>query len=126
MNTLHTIMAGHPRVGGEQKGATMADRPIIGSSPRGRGTVAGNTQNNTGWRVIPAWAGNSLGNGVVPLVAAGHPRVGGEQDHGLSQVCVMAGSSPRGRGTGIEAARAIARKRVIPAWAGNRRRHYAT
>ncbi len=48
----------HPRVGGEQASTEPCAASPIGSSPRGRGTVAGSPAARRVRRFIPAWAGN--------------------------------------------------------------------
>ena len=92
---------------------------VSGSSPHGRGTVGTMMLVRTIHRFIPAWAGNS-GTGLLRrLLAAVHPRMGGEQ-------CICGcfhparhGSSPHGRGTGQKAPDGPPCRRFIPAWAGN-------
>ena len=92
----------------------------FGSSPRGRGTGTRLKPNAPVVRVIPAWAGNSVVRNQKKQSCAGHPRVGGEQDGPRSYSEDSAGSSPRGRGTGIIRTFNLCNDRVIPAWAGNR------
>ena len=70
-------------------------------------------------RVIPAWAGNTIGSPYRRGRLSGHPRVGGEHRVSEEGVWSTNGSSPRGRGT-LDATAADKRfERVIPAWAGN-------
>ena len=111
----------HPRVGGEQDEGERAILPSIGSSPRGRGTGRGPETENCFRRFIPAWAGNSELGEITSAVRAVHPRVGGEQAEQVIRAQALAGSSPRGRGTGcgVRSSRRI--RRFIPAWAGNRK-----
>ena len=112
---------GHPRVGGEQSGATGWTQTAAGSSPRGRGTVSDAGLLRCPGRVIPAWAGNRVSMAAMASAASGHPRVGGEQVNARACGQVDDGSSPRGRGTDGVGHRAVEFGRVIPAWAGNRR-----
>ena len=49
----------HPRVGGEHADAYTALTNSGGSSPRGRGTRAGEPAHRRACRFIPAWAGNT-------------------------------------------------------------------
>ena len=70
-------------------------------------------------RFIPAWAGNSHGIWAALRSPPVHPRVGGEQFIIQRDVIAYHGSSPRGRGTDIDALIAEADARFIPAWAGN-------
>ncbi len=55
-----TLMTGHPRVGGEHVSSSVSNAGALGSSPRGRGTPAYTRWRQAHWRVIPAWAGNTL------------------------------------------------------------------
>ena len=109
-------------MGGEQTENGRRTGGAFGSSPRGRGTETGDAEKVIHHRVIPAWAGNS-GHGQGSRAAlSGHPRVGGEQWPGRYVNVGFYGSSPRGRGTGASMALQKSKWRVIPAWAGNRRR----
>ena len=110
----------HPRVGGEQNSPPNGDRQMIGSSPRGRGTERRAIDQGKIHRFIPAWAGNRTLICVACTGAAVHPRVGGEQLFPVPNRVIFAGSSPRGRGTGLASGAAGERLRFIPAWAGNR------
>ena len=57
----------HPRVGGEYIGACGGAHTGVGSSPRGRGILEGDTARFWEVGLIPAWAGNTLGDlGVYP------------------------------------------------------------
>ena len=109
----------HPRAGGEH--AVIAGAAIFkaGSSPRGRGTLALGLNNpvafrfiparagNTSWRtrgswvhsVHPARAGNTTSRNAVTSAPPVHPRAGGEHERAVLRIAVLAGSSPRGRGT---------------------------
>ena len=111
--------AGHPRVGGEQMAASISASGATGSSPRGRGTGLVGKPAEIGRRVIPAWAGNSVRDPSNTMETPGHPRVGGEQLSCQRPVMIRTGSSPRGRGTDVNARRKLDALRVIPAWAGN-------
>src|SRR5690606_35584112 len=92
-----------------------------GSSPHTRGTHNLMIVEQHRTRFIPAYAGNtgypdhSDGGGPV------HPRIRGE--HLPSQMSEMApgGSSPHTRGTPASRACSAARRRFIPAYAGNTR-----
>ena len=111
--------AGHPRMGGEHIGRPSAASSLNGSSPHGRGTHVAEVLRAQLRRVIPAWAGNTYRQPCNRHIAAGHPRMGGEHALVRGQVAQSAGSSPHGRGTLLHAAVQLARRRVIPAWAGN-------
>ena len=68
----------HPRVGGEHLLEWSHRQSQSGSSPRGRGTLAGALGYEGNVRFIPAWAGNTLAKQAWVRLAAVHPRVGGE------------------------------------------------
>ena len=70
-------------------------------------------------RFIPAWAGNASRSTTPPWRLAVHPRVGGERSSAASNSALMAGSSPRGRGTLVVRDGGGPSLRFIPAWAGN-------
>ena len=98
---------------------TIAATEEAGSSPRGRGTGQRVPADQAPRRVIPAWAGNRDNQEADIRWQTGHPRVGGEQSRQPLWLCRLAGSSPRGRGTGGRLGNLSWRTRVIPAWAGN-------
>jgi len=93
----------HPRVGGEHCSGFKVEWEPIGSSPRGRGTRAGLERRLAGPRFIPAWAGNTSIICAPRTVSAVHPRVGGEHSMAAWHRSSDTGSSPRGRGTLLEA-----------------------
>ena len=109
----------HPRAGGEHFSATAQAGALIGSSPRGRGTLAPARLGPVGHRFIPARAGNTTnrigGFSSDPV----HPRAGGEHRPPPGTVAVPNGSSPRGRGTQQPLDRLDGQLRFIPARAGN-------
>ncbi len=70
-------------------------------------------------RFIPAWAGNTLRAAHRRAAETVHPRVGGEHPPIQGQAGMVAGSSPRGRGTHLCICERAFIKRFIPAWAGN-------
>ena len=88
----------HPRVGGENFQSETMFADGIGSSPRGRGKHRDWCRPLRGCGLIPAWAGKTLGFDASHAIAAAHPRVGGENERGRSQLSTQSGSSPRGRG----------------------------
>ena len=100
-------------------GVAVADESD-GSSPRGRGTVFVANASRAEFRFIPAWAGNRIQcTAQIPCLTV-HPRVGGEQAQYPCHLDAPCGSSPRGRGTGLQSWNRKTRCRFIPAWAGNR------
>ena len=108
----------HPRVCGER---VPADAPLVphsGSSPRVRGTRRPHTPRSRCCRFIPACAGNAERRSGVPRKSPVHPRVCGERPSFGIFTELVAGSSPRVRGTRAQAS--FARPlRFIPACAGN-------
>ena len=71
------------------------------------------------FRIIPAWAGNTMPNQSQAFGQADHPRVGGEHDQRPEMLFRETGSSPRGRGTLRLSHIPFRQSRIIPAWAGN-------
>ena len=86
-------------MGGEHDLFPIPDYLQYGSSPRGRGTLEAGALCRFHPRIIPAWAGNTLGRLELATIVADHPRVGGEHSTMADIPGVRAGSSPRGRGT---------------------------
>ena len=91
----------------------------IGSSPRGRGTLAVDVAGRIEMRFIPARAGNTTGLPVNPRPIPVHPRAGGEHETWFKWYVPGYGSSPRGRGTHRWDSIRVAIRRFIPARAGN-------
>ena len=106
-------------MGGEQSSEPLKVVRDGGSSPRGRGTELRSVCHARPARFIPAWAGNSGTRHVHGKDQPVHPRVGGEQLPYMGPVAIIAGSSPRGRGTDTLAVLPAGLHRFIPAWAGN-------
>ena len=109
----------HPRVGGERQAQQTTRWSRCGSSPRGRGTQPHPAHATEVQRFIPAWAGNALHVVGRDHPQPVHPRVGGERSSAASNSALMAGSSPRGRGTLVVRDGGGPSLRFIPAWAGN-------
>ena len=110
----------HPRGCGEQLSAAVVVRSGCGSSPRVRGTACGAGVARSGWRFIPAGAGNSQSGILLRLLAPVHPRGCGEQGYGIQREATCGGSSPRVRGTVCRYLLDAGARRFIPAGAGNR------
>ena len=112
----------HPRAGGEHG----LDQPLVqlavGPSPRGRGTHAGKAAERGSDRSIPARAGNTRPRPYASPTRPVHPRAGGERTRHRSHTGILAGPSPRGRGTPTQLRGRCCRDRSIPARAGNARR----
>ena len=70
--------AAHPRVGGENAAWRQSAQVYSGSSPRGRGKLFFTSDSQGVLRLIPAWAGKTVGIGYSMWEWTAHPRVGGE------------------------------------------------
>ncbi len=110
----------HPRACGEQSKAGPSMARKSGSSPRMRGTGRKPVACRRTGRFIPAHAGNRLFVHRPARVGPVHPRACGEQGGRVVSGEVAGGSSPRMRGTVPGKDFALARRRFIPAHAGNR------
>ena len=91
----------------------------FGSSPRVRGTRLFPFLCQFCSRFIPACAGNTAFTVAAPTNTTVHPRVCGEHGTPAKWGCIKFGSSPRVRGTPQCHRRRWARRRFIPACAGN-------
>ena len=87
----------HPRVGGENIGASWLPTIVKGSSPRGRGKPRPSRPLLRPCGLIPAWAGKTWPGMLNRGARRAHPRVGGENS---------------------SSATPTARAGLIPAWAG--------
>ena len=112
-------LAVHPRVCGEREPALPQSSFPAGSSPRVRGTATTVQQDGTGWRFIPACAGNGTPSLARPGQWTVHPRVCGERLGHSKDSRTVPGSSPRVRGTGTGRCLLPPVLRFIPACAGN-------
>ena len=113
----------HPRSRGEHKTWGLVFTYSCGSSPLARGTRSPTSPTRSGTRLIPARAGNTIQTVGVILTGAAHPRSRGE--HYLRLPCRRrrSGSSPLARGTQTVYVSLLVAMRLIPARAGNTRRH---
>ena len=91
----------------------------LGSSPRERGTRDRDRGRLDTRRIIPARAGNTSGGLVGIGRRPDHPRASGEHFQVWSVHSIVVGSSPRERGTRSPGRPDPARRRIIPARAGN-------
>ena len=108
-----------PACAGNSEAVGMPRSDGGGSSPRVRGTQQERERRNPFDRFIPACAGNSVAWTPGRSLAAVHPRVCGELPVPHAFPAVVAGSSPRVRGTRRHSPRAYPCMRFIPACAGN-------
>ncbi len=109
----------HPRACGERHRIDTLAQRLIGSSPRLRGTAHHPLHRQRPRRFIPAPAGNGELALVSMAMATVHPRACGERRDKLVEYQSECGSSPRLRGTATATRSALARRRFIPAPAGN-------
>ena len=123
-------MSVHPRVCGERAPNAPSETYADGSSPRVRGTAGDHPRTPDPSRFIPACAGNGSTADKSSLASAVHPRVCGERAITVQVGAIIAGSSPRVRGTVWTRKPPTSDLRFIPACAGNgvcrlfcRRRH---
>ena len=110
----------HPRVRGEQVIGVTSSNVSGGSSPRARGTVLKQLWVHPAHRFIPACAGNRIQLKKLTAPLPVHPRVRGEQSTSYPFDGDETGSSPRARGTEVNALAWNRVARFIPACAGNR------
>ena len=108
----------YPRVGGGTYQTTPEEDCATGLSPRGRGNPYASCPAGTGWRSIPAWAGEPPSFRQPAFRPPVYPRVGGGTRCRLSRHYSTHGLSPRGRGNPALPDSASASSRSIPAWAG--------
>ena len=109
----------HPRVCGEHPVRNTTTEPVLGSSPRMRGTPDITVFIGFSEGIIPAYAGNTRARIRFARRNWDHPRVCGEHrrlSHSKSQTV---GSSPRMRGTRGILSRGSPTRGIIPAYAGN-------
>ena len=108
----------HPRVGGAAR-IESAQRVLGGgSSPRGRGSPLESWSWSCFFRFIPAWAGQPFLCFHVRFLFLVHPRVGGAATLASLARALLAGSSPRGRGSQYPVRISMHEWGFIPAWAG--------
>ncbi len=123
MPTRRGKNAVHPRACGEHPFIRSTPDPIIGSSPRLRGTRWSGPPWCFQHRFIPAPAGNTVPGRHDCTTTTVHPRACGEHGSGMSATAPNPGSSPRLRGTLSASGSVIPIGRFIPAPAGNTQRH---
>ena len=111
----------HPRGCGEHDWRFLNDIQGQGSSPRMRGTLVELTKPNGLYGIIPADAGNTFRPVMLFASRRDHPRGCGEHTLQFTVTSRFAGSSPRMRGTHVDAGGRQQGHRIIPADAGNTR-----
>ena len=113
----------HPRSRGEHVPNTATGLRLPGSSPLARGTPGVFYPDRPLEGLIPARAGNTLGLKNTDYGDGAHPRSRGEHLDLIFLALTLWGSSPLARGTHVLMNDKVARVGLIPARAGNTRRH---
>ena len=108
----------HPRVCGENSAGKASVSLREGSSPRVRGKHVPSDDFYRWRRLIPACAGKTLCDVILPCRSRAHPRVCGENSIPMECRFTVQGSSPRVRGKRLEKQIADALGGLIPACAG--------
>ena len=121
MTLSRTSFKDHPRGCGEHDWRFLNDIQGQGSSPRMRGTLVELTKPNGLYGIIPADAGNTFRPVMLFASRRDHPRGCGEHTLQFTVTSRFAGSSPRMRGTHVDAGGRQQGHRIIPADAGNTR-----
>ena len=116
------IAAVHPRLRGELGRRLLNQSTAYGSSPLARGTPSKAGSAGTFERFIPACAGNSNDSRTQRRFKSVHPRLRGELFKTKKEAREFAGSSPLARGTLPPSRAVVAKRRFIPACAGNSQR----
>ena len=113
------LTAVHPRIRGERRSRPASASLTAGSSPHTRGTRLAHQRNSSARRFIPAYAGNAASVLSPSWPASVHPRIRGERFVVVDADMMFSGSSPHTRGTLSPDEPLQARRRFIPAYAGN-------
>ena len=108
----------HPRACGANQEVLVLRASFLGSSPRVRGKHDCQTSRRSGYRIIPARAGQTRRGVRVSSTSPDHPRACGANSCSLSRLSSTSGSSPRVRGKPWRAVCLHGRYRIIPARAG--------
>ena len=108
----------HPRACGANEASDLAEAASDGSSPRVRGKHDCQTSRRSGYRIIPARAGQTRRGVRVSSTSPDHPRACGANSCSLSRLSSTSGSSPRVRGKLRSRYRHAICYRIIPARAG--------
>ena len=88
----------HPRIRGEHGQLVGGDDEGWGSSPHTRGAPESAWSSQQSCRIIPAYAGSTMGGAPWARDVPDHPRIRGEHLAGLGRVIGGVGSSPHTRG----------------------------
>ena len=108
----------HPRIRGVHHPLTTVPTIGAGSSPHTRGALDETTGGNSPSRIIPAYAGCTSPSYPHYALTEDHPRIRGVHSGTLPVPPMSLGSSPHTRGALGREVSLMARKRIIPAYAG--------
>ena len=111
----------HPRIRGEHVPVGVQGAGEAGSSPHTRGAQRLTYDKTGSYRIIPAYAGSTTSSFMMEDRAWDHPRIRGEHMPMARHMRVGHGSSPHTRGALEKLPSAMARFRIIPAYAGGTR-----
>ena len=111
--------ADHPRIRGEHVFDSKTFELGEGSSPHTRGAPMNPLWYVSNSRIIPAYAGSTLGAVGLSSIRGDHPRIRGEHRGGASGTDDIPGSSPHTRGARDAADAGRQGERIIPAYAGS-------
>ena len=92
---------------------------LSGSSPLTRGAHLLQVQIEMTQRLIPAYAGSTLGSSIRSPCLGAHPRLRGEHSVDLDGIMPYGGSSPLTRGALCQRGHDLSAGRLIPAYAGS-------
>ena len=109
----------HPRIRGEHGGYYLAYHAPDGSSPHTRGARCSSSGRDECVRIIPAYAGSTIGDLVGVAGIKDHPRIRGEHGSPAPTCWSFFGSSPHTRGARGNGGASGARIGIIPAYAGS-------
>ena len=109
----------HPRIRGEHVFSMRIEVRLRGSSPHTRGALEVGLVESRLRGIIPAYAGSTFGRFDPNDRKTDHPRIRGEHVSKTLPVLAGGGSSPHTRGAPWPRRRQLARRRIIPAYAGS-------
>ena len=113
------LSSDHPRIRGEHAPPAPRTFRSRGSSPHTRGAPYGGEDDNSGVRIIPAYAGSTVPEAGGLQRRTDHPRIRGEHELRWIWPSVKYGSSPHTRGAPVRRRRARWTAGIIPAYAGS-------
>ena len=109
----------HPRIRGEHFTRRSKITLIVGSSPHTRGARFLDKGSQFVYRIIPAYAGSTLGSLPSGTACPDHPRIRGEHLLPDNTSISYRGSSPHTRGARSARSRPSPGPGIIPAYAGS-------